>query len=72
MGFVSAPVWAHAQRWTFAKPLEGTTSSELNFVLGEVSLASDEFSARPRVEAGWRIAPQCGLGYTVAHTWEVM
>ncbi len=33
---------------------------------GEVSLASDEFSARPRVEAGWRIAPRSGLGYTVA------
>ncbi len=60
MGFVSTPVWAYAQRWTFAKPLEGTTSSELNFVLGEVSLASDEFSARPRVEAGWRSGRDLG------------
>ena len=53
MGFDADPVWTHAQRWTFAKPIEGTTSREPNFVLGEVSRAGDEFSDRPRVEAGW-------------------
>ena len=53
MGFDAEPVWTHAQRWTFAKPLEGTTSRDANFVLGEVSRAGDEFSDRPRVEAGW-------------------
>ena len=53
LGFDEEPVWSHAHRWTFAKPIEGTTSPTPNFVLGEVSLASDEFSARPRVEAGW-------------------
>lgn len=53
MGFDSEPAWTHAQRWTFARPLEGTTSRESNFVLGEVSRAGDEFSDRPRVEAGW-------------------
>lgn len=53
MGFDAEPVWTHAQRWTFAKPIEGTTSGEPNFVLGEVSRAGDEFSDRPRVEAGW-------------------
>jgi predicted NAD/FAD-dependent oxidoreductase len=53
MGFDADPVWTHAHRWTFAKPLEGTTSGEPNFVLGEVSRAGDEFSDRPRVEAGW-------------------
>jgi renalase len=53
MSFDADPVWTHAHRWTFAKPLEGTTASEPNFVLGEVSRAGDEFSDRPRVEAGW-------------------
>ena len=53
LGFGEEPTWSHAHRWTFAKPIEGTTSSTPGFVLGEVSLASDEFSARPRVEAGW-------------------
>jgi len=53
LGFDSEPVWTHAQRWTFAKPIEGTTSGEPNFVLGEVSRAGDEFSDRPRVESGW-------------------
>ena len=53
MGFEADPIWTHAQRWTFAKPLQGTTSGEPKFVLGEVSRAGDEFSDRPRVEAGW-------------------
>jgi len=53
MGFDADPVWTHAHRWTFAKPLEGTTSGEPNFILGDVSRAGDEFSDRPRVEAGW-------------------
>lgn len=53
LGFDEEPAWSHAHRWTFAKPIEGTTSPTPHFVLGEVSLASDEFSARPRVEAGW-------------------
>ena len=53
LGLDEEPVWSHAHRWTFAKPVEGTTAPTPNFVLGEVSLASDEFSTRPRVEAGW-------------------
>lgn len=61
MGFDADPVWTHAHRWTFAKPLEGTTSGEPNFVLGEISRAGDEFSDRPRVEAGWRSGRDLGL-----------
>lgn len=65
MGFDSDPVWTHAQRWTFAKPLEGTTTREPNFVLGEVSLAGDEFSDRPRVEAGWLSGRDLGRALAV-------
>lgn len=47
------PIWASAHRWTFAKPVEGTTSSHPLFHRGQVSLAGDSFADRPRVEAGW-------------------
>jgi predicted NAD/FAD-dependent oxidoreductase len=60
VGIDADPVWTHAHRWTFAKPLEGTTLGEPNFVLGEISRAGDEFSDRPRVEAGWRSGRDLG------------
>lgn len=53
MGFGAEPVWASAHRWTFAKPIEGTTSDHPLFHHGQVSLAGDSFADRPRVEAGW-------------------
>lgn len=56
LGFKHEPVWTSAHRWTFAKPVEGTTRSEPLFhaeSAGVVSMAGDSFSDRPRVEAGW-------------------
>lgn len=53
LGFSEFPTWTAAHRWTYAKPVEGTTTSEPLFHFGEVSLAGDSFSDRPRVEAGW-------------------
>lgn len=53
LGFSAFPTWTAAQRWTYAKPVEGTTTSDPLFHLGDVSLAGDSFSDRPRVEAGW-------------------
>ena len=47
------PLWASAHRWTFAKPVEGTTRSDPLFHHGQISLAGDSFADRPRVEAGW-------------------
>lgn len=53
LGFSAEPAWASAHRWTYAKPVEGTTAASPHFHQGEVSLAGDSFSDRPRVEAGW-------------------
>ncbi len=53
LGFSALPTWAAAQRWTYAKPVEGSTAPDPLFYLGEVGLAGDSFSDRPRVEAGW-------------------
>lgn len=53
LGFSAQPAWASAHRWTFAKPVEGTTSSQPLFHHGQISLAGDSFADRPRVEAGW-------------------
>lgn len=56
LGFAREPVWTSAHRWTFAKPVEGTTMSDPLFYAGtsgDVSMAGDSFSDRPRVEAGW-------------------
>ena len=67
IGFDADPIWSHAHRWTFAKPIEGTTNSEPSFVLGEVSLASDEFSDRPRVEAAWLSGRNLGRALAQDH-----
>lgn len=56
LGFDHQPMWTSAHRWTFAKPVEGTTRSEPLFHAepdGQVFMAGDSFSDRPRVEAGW-------------------
>ena len=53
LGISAEPVWTSAHRWTYAKPVEGTTSDQPLFHHGEVSLAGDSFALRPRVEAGW-------------------
>jgi renalase len=56
LGCVSEPAWTSAHRWTFAKPVEGTTLSEPLFYTGprdEIFMAGDSYSDRPRVEAGW-------------------
>ena len=53
LGFSAFPTWTSAQRWTYAKPVEGTTTADPLFHLGDVGLAGDSFSDRPRVEAGW-------------------
>lgn len=53
LGIAAEPVWASAHRWTYAKPVEGTTAADPLFHRGQVSLAGDSFSDRPRVEAGW-------------------
>ena len=56
LGFDHQPTWTSAHRWTFAKPVEGTTRSEPLFHAepdGQVFMAGDSFSDRPRVEAGW-------------------
>lgn len=53
LGFIETPIWSHAHRWTFAKPLEGSTSALPLSHVGQISLAGDEFSEKPRVEAAW-------------------
>ncbi len=56
LGFDNEPVWTSAHRWTFAKPVEGTTLSEPLFYAApseEIFMAGDSYSDRPRVEAGW-------------------
>jgi predicted NAD/FAD-dependent oxidoreductase len=56
LDFDQEPVWTSAHRWTFAKPVEGTTRSEPLFNAAPeegVFMAGDSFSDRPRVEAGW-------------------
>ena len=53
LGFGADPIWASAHRWTYAKPVEGTTTDQPHFHLDRISLAGDAFASRPRVEAGW-------------------
>ena len=53
LGFIETPIWAHAHRWTYAKPAEGSTSDLPMSHVADISLAGDEFSSKPRVEAAW-------------------
>lgn len=68
LGLTAEPTWASAHRWTFAKPLEGTAGnaeSGESFIRGDrVSLAGDEFSPRPRVEAAWISGRDLGRSLT--------
>lgn len=67
LGFSQEPLWASAQRWTFAKPVEGTTNREPLFHHGDISLAGDSFSDRPRVEAGWISGSSLGKSLAGSH-----
>ena len=65
LGFIESPIWAHAHRWTYAKPAEGSTPALPLSHIGPIRLAGDEFSDRPRVEAAWLSGRDLARGLTV-------
>ncbi|MDJ0392987.1 NAD(P)-binding protein [Rhodococcus sp. G-MC3] len=62
-----APLWSHAHRWTFGKPVEshGSNYGLTDTATGTLGFAGDQWCATgsPRVESAWRSGTELGRAY---------
>ena len=73
LGVAAEPVYAHAHRWTFARPVAGRAESHLMHPTAPLGQAGDVWTggddAAPRVESAWLSgrALAASLGERIAH-----